>query len=697
MKSNQGFGIAALVALSIQTVSGALVVQAPDQQRILLDEVHGAKSSHHLQGRFLHITDFHPDAFYKPHSSTGEGSACHSGDGSAGYYGAETSDCDSPIALVNATFDWIAENIKDKIDFIIWTGDSARHDNDERYPRTTSQIRELNRFMVSKFDEVFGRERDDKDPFDVFTVPIVPTFGNNDILPHNIFDIGPNDWTRAYLDIWRDFIPESERHEFDQSGWFTVDVIPGYLTAFSLNTLYFFDKNAAVDGCSVKGEPGYRQMEWLRIQLQFLRERGMKAILTGHVPPARTDGKMNWDETCWQKYALWMRQYRDVIVGTLYGHMNVDHFILQDFADIDPSLDKGYGIEKARAKSKQSGISIRSAASYVSEMRATWALLPKKPKGMKSFADGKAESSTIAGLSDDARPNWEVEAWTKGKKNKGNKHKNAEKERDYLDSIGGKYAERFGLSFVSPSVVPNYYPTLRIYEYNITGVNYRPPTASDKRPKVEYEVGIEKKKKKKDKKKLRKRRRFTVPLPPSKSSPPGPAYSPQSLSLLGYQQYFANLTHINHDFDNMTVSNTDFDESHDFSFENEWQVQGGKWKDGKHGKHNGKKPNKGKGPNPRNFTYEILYDTRDDKIYKLKDLTVRSYVELASRMSRGMKGQTSAKKDEDVGAKKADKKKKKKGKMGKHKKKANKIWHTFLKRAFVATRTDEQIRQEFGN
>ena len=75
-----------------------------------------------------------------------------------------------------------------------------------------------------------------------------------------------------------------------------------------------------VDGCANKHEPGYEHMEWLRIQLQILRERGMKAILIGHVPPARTDSKESWDETCWQKFTLWERQYRDIIVGSLFGH-----------------------------------------------------------------------------------------------------------------------------------------------------------------------------------------------------------------------------------------------------------------------------------------------------------------------------------------------------------------------------------------
>lgn len=177
----------------------------------------------------------HPDPFYKVYSDTDGESACHRNTGPAGLYGAETSDCDSPFSLVNATFQWIDDNLKDSIDFVVWTGDSARHDNDEDIPRSDKQVVGLNTMLVNKFREVFGHAHS---PFnDDFVIPIVPTFGNNDILPHNIFTKGPNRWTRTYAQIWKDFIPEEQRHQFDRGGWFYVEVIPNKLAVFSLNTM----------------------------------------------------------------------------------------------------------------------------------------------------------------------------------------------------------------------------------------------------------------------------------------------------------------------------------------------------------------------------------------------------------------------------------------------------------------------------
>jgi endopolyphosphatase len=178
--------------------------------------------------------DFHPDPFYKTYSSTTEEAACHRHRGPAGIYGAETSACDSPFSLINQTFQWIKDNIKRDIDFVIWTGDSARHDNDDALPRTQKEVLKQNEFMVSKFADVFGQDGDK------WAIPVVPTFGNNDIMPHNIFLAGPNRWTMKYLDIWRSFIPEAQRHQFQQGGWFIVEVIPGQLAVISLNTLWVF-------------------------------------------------------------------------------------------------------------------------------------------------------------------------------------------------------------------------------------------------------------------------------------------------------------------------------------------------------------------------------------------------------------------------------------------------------------------------
>lgn len=650
-----------------------------------------------LQGRFLHITgkvastrdlcrsdpfaiDIHPDPFFKVHSDPDE--ACHSGKGEAGYYGAEVTSCDAPFSLVNATFKWIEDHLKDQIDFVVWTGDSARHDNDERLPRTDKQVIKLNRFIVDKFVEVFGKEDNihDPDPTNDFIVPIVPTFGNNDILPHNIFEPGPNKWTKTYNNIWERFVPQAQRHSFSRGGWFFTEVIPNKLAVFSLNTLYFFDSNSAVDGCDLESEPGYEHMEWLRIQLQFLRVRGMKAIMTGHVPPARTESKQSWDETCYQKYTLWMRQYRDVVVTSIFGHMNLDHFMFQDVQELKYKFKiKGVDEEFTRSRefqprSNNDTFTIAAKAQYLNELRSGWSDLPRPPSGPFVPTPDLYESPTDL---------------VEGQKKKGKKPDPEKELERYLKALGGPWGERFSLSLVSPSVVPNFFPTLRIVEYNITGMEDdhpaegaigTPAMITDMVEDESIEQGVLgkmenqetdyedsstdnrhqlKKKKKKGKKKKPKKPPFPVPKPPSKTSPPGPAYSPQSLSLLSWTQYYANLTKIHADI---------------------------------HSDKSDKDPS-------NHFKYHVEYTTSNDSNYQMSDLTMRSWLDLAERIGRdklpNLDGQLTV---EDVLEHSEEEEVDPMGQGGKKKSKTakNHLWKVFVKRAFVHTKPDEEIDQDFG-
>ncbi|KAF9695890.1 hypothetical protein EKO04_006108 [Ascochyta lentis] len=704
-------------------------------------DARAAQGGRKLTGRFLHITDFHPDPFYKTYSSTLAEAACHRHRGPAGIYGAETSGCDSPFSLINETFRWINDNVKDEIDFVIWTGDSARHDNDEKHARTQKQIISQNEFLVNKFGEVFGVSDKDRRGINDYVIPIVPTFGNNDVMPHNIFLSGPNKWTMKYLDIWRSFIPEAQRHQFQQGGWFSVEVIPGKLTVISLNTIYFFTSNSGVDGCANKHEPGYEHMEWLRIQLKIMRDRGMKAILMGHVPPARVDGKESWDETCWQKYTLWVQQYRDVIVGSLYGHMNIDHFMLQDFEQIDDNTKKGDMAAQARAKGtggeirllEDGEVTVASASDYLLSLRNFWARLPSPLADSDRKSQVELESWESENMAESSTWKWlMLRIFGSRKHNKSGKGA----KRKYLEKIGGKYAQRYSASLVSPSVVPNYYPTLRIVEYNITGLEHlhihgsTSPEVPDSSGALfnhefsddegyEREVDTLVKRKEKQKKKERaakhsKKFRFKVPEGPSKSAPPGPAYSPQVFTWTRYTQYFANLTLINNDFvdsqhhqpdvDSVSSSRNDLAPRKIFGLEfSDGKIESKGWKEGRHGKHQGKKPRPK--PHPKEFTYEVEYDTKDKNF---PDLTVRRWVEYARKIG-GSRAKATEIVDyeemdgfeQDVEEQQQDEletegKKHKKHKKGKKHRKASKEWFTFVKRAFVGTMDPREIKEVFG-
>lgn len=453
----------------------------------------------------------------------------------------------------------------------------------------------------------------------------------------------------------------------------------------------------------------------------------MKALIIGHVPPARTQKKNSWDETCWQKYALWMRQYRDVIVGGLYGHMNLDHFMLQDFDDINKDVQDGYEMvrstNKRRSGVEDEPINAEASGNYLIDLRDSWSKLPKEPS-KKDIAFWE-QLQSVEDVSEDARPEWEIEALVDadlrhGKDEQTQQKKDKKKLADYFKDIGGEWGERFSISHAAPSVVPNYFPTIRVYEYNVTGLNITVTPAHDSfadrldrwlqgvleeesdqiestLEDMQVELQLKKKKPKK--------RKFHVPEAPTKASPPGPAYSPQTLSLLGYVQYYANLTRINNDF----VQSTESGELSD-------DVDRQKWNEGKH---HGKKPHdKDQKPNPKKFKYEVLYDTRDgNEAYTLPDMSVRHYLNVAQQIGKfkpernALHVGTDVESTEDVEDEESNEdmeifEKGKKGKKGGHKKKkkkhhknprkANRPWYTFVERAFVGTKDLDEIEDQFG-
>ncbi|EFR01539.1 endopolyphosphatase [Nannizzia gypsea CBS 118893] len=548
-------------ALRIQDQDQAPLATAPDEAGDVQGQGHTG-----LHGRFLHITDIHADMFYKAYTKVKRD--CHRGHGVAGFFGTPGTDCDSPKTLLDATFDWIGDNLRDKVDFVIWTGDAARHDKDERRPRSEKEIVSTNQLIFDKFVKTFHKPRDELG--NTLKVPIIPTFGNNDIMPHNIMESGPNRWTHIFGELWRAVIPEEQRHSFAVGGWFYVEAIPEKLAVISLNTMYFYSANSAVDGCNSKYEPGFEHMEWLRTHLQLLRNRGMKAIVIGHVPPAQNKKKKNWSGSCWQKYAIWMKQYRDVVVGSFYGHMNVDHFILQDFNDIRYIID---GSAEADTSHQGQGkdVSTMVKMGYLRKLKKMWSKLPQPPR---------AEEGQVN---------------TAGYKKELKKY---HEERD----------TELGIS-------------LRVVEYNISGIENpkkwpQPPSLSpgedstyppdddgdyydDDDDNNWIEIWKKHKKHKKNKKKYPK---FTIPDPPSPTAPPGPAYSNQPFSLLGYQQYYANLTELNLVHDRQMLEQGDVDVSK-------------------------------KEKTPKDF-YQLEYDTRTDQSYQLPDMTLNSYLELARRIAR---------------------------------------------------------------
>ncbi|BGP41668.1 Endopolyphosphatase [Rhodotorula kratochvilovae] len=535
-----------------------------------------------LKGRFIHLTDVHPDPYYRPGASEDE--ACHfpakkkhkkgkkhkgkkgkgklivdepdaadeagldaraEGDDdeweggvartdkarTAGHWGLPISDCDTPLAFVNATFDWLEEHFKDEVDFVVWTGDNARHDIDSRVPRSLPEIFDLNRYVRDRVRQAFGKD-----------VPIVASIGNNDVYPHNVFFPGPNKVTNELLDIWKHLIPEQFLHTFARGGYYSVEAAGGDLLLVSLNTMYFYMRNTVVDGCPPFDEdlsllshpsssaahlnathspaspeaaalfaahiaalttardldPGTEQLLWLEQQLVLARARGMQVLLTGHVPATRA----NWYDGCFTRYAELVLGWQDTVVGQLFGHMNVDMFSFIQEADTSSALLPSASLSPPASHATNNRLLAPFSSSLVDGLHSLYTSLPSLKKL---------------------------------------------KERDYLPV------------HVNPSVIPTYLSGLRVWEYN-TSREAREEMRERVRAEQDDDLeeddeergtlarlvdAVKRKGRRGGKGKKGKKRPQDPdrpPKPPRRSSPHAPARTNTYLSPLSYTQYFLPLS-----------------------------------------------------------------------------------------------------------------------------------------------------------
>lgn len=483
-----------LAAATLAAICGTLVGSSSlPASRHLEASSSSQSSAPGLSGRFLHVTDFHIDPHYKPGTAISAG--CHSQKPHkehprAGYWGSAVSGCDSPPHLVQETVAWIQRNWlpqtkselktpsdqddgRAQFDFIVWTGDSARHDIDNKYPRTRQEIYDLNRWALSLLQQTFPG------------TPIVPTIGNNDIFPHNIMWPGPNDVISAFTDIWSDIIPEFQLHTFQLGGYFTKEVIPNKLAIISTNSMYWYDSNKVAEGCKKskkrrrrksrskkrkgkKGklleeseteedgeyewidesseysshdifealktkDPGTVQLEWLEAQLYQFRKRGMAVHIMGHVPP--TAG--NYFSNCYDVYSDTVLHYQETVLAQHFGHMNVDAFFIQE--DTGAVKRENKKADRGLEIAQQSHLEQTFESADDGEGRVVEPINSTLP--VVSLINAQA-------LSDDLRKDYAILP-------------SAERTND-------SYYHYF---FVAPSVIPTFLPGVRVWTYNVSGVD----------------------------------------------------------------------------------------------------------------------------------------------------------------------------------------------------------------------------------
>jgi predicted MPP superfamily phosphohydrolase len=180
--------------------------------------------------RFVQVSDIHYDPYFC--AAENANSWCHCVGNSKTLrrkvppvFGDAGSACDSPLDLVNATFDYI-KNMD--VDVILWTGDSGRHDRDPMIRHPIQDVKSQNRIVTEYFKKSFG------------TVQVLPSIGNWDTESKN--NASPKDlkWLfEQWAPLWNQYERESIAETFLVGGFYEWRHPKG-LSFLSLNTLSWF-------------------------------------------------------------------------------------------------------------------------------------------------------------------------------------------------------------------------------------------------------------------------------------------------------------------------------------------------------------------------------------------------------------------------------------------------------------------------
>ncbi|KAI9495013.1 Metallo-dependent phosphatase-like protein [Zychaea mexicana] len=259
-------------------------------------------------GKFLHITDIHLDSSYVEGSDPEQ--LCHRGTGNAGPLGAVRTKCDSSPALVKKTFDFIANKYSD-VDFVIYTGDSARHDRDDDLPRSMENVINEQKEVVGHFNKIFGPK-------------VYPVIGNNDVEPHNSCDENDEQF-KTIASIWQPLALNTSNHHYTRGGYFYEDVVPGKIRTVHTNTLLFYkDNKKAKADCKSPDGIGSMHLAWLKDVLEESRQQGYSVYILAHIPPTSKKGKAYYTDDCLDGYLSLLGTYKETVVGHFAGHYNND-------------------------------------------------------------------------------------------------------------------------------------------------------------------------------------------------------------------------------------------------------------------------------------------------------------------------------------------------------------------------------------
>lgn len=280
--------------------------------------------------RVLHLTDIHLDIEYVEGADAecGEPLCCRVYDLNpapnksrrAGEWG-DYRYCDLPYNALGQLFQHLAD-IRDKFDYVIFTGDIPAHD-------VWNQTQPQQLANMERLAKMFRKYLPDK--------PVYTTPGNHEGVPCNSFPPSsiPGEsmawFYSAYMQAWGYWLPDSTFSTIMRGGFYTFSPYQG-LRIVSFNSNFGSSLNwwLFVNTTDPEG-----QLQWLADVLQDAENNGEKVHILSHIPPSEV-----LDDFALNYYRL-VNRYENTIVGQFHGHTHTDEF--EVFYDIN-NLTRPVGV-----------------------------------------------------------------------------------------------------------------------------------------------------------------------------------------------------------------------------------------------------------------------------------------------------------------------------------------------------------------
>lgn len=268
-------------------------------------------------GKFLWLSDVHLDPYYGTSQAVNifQGGGCDQESAlTLKPYGQEG--CDSPERLILSAFSAQKQFIPDddELDFVLVTGDLCRHANDQ----FENPIRET-QAILSNITEMLHSAYPD--------IPVIPTFGNNDVTPDYFFDLeAPDLMLEMLTNGFSELLLDDEVATFSKGGYLARNVTET-ITVISLNTVVYCTHHVPAQEY-IRDPLG--QFDWLLKQLEIAQSAGRVAYIVGHIAPAVGSYRHSqlWHDHYLERYFSILKDFRDIVVGQLFGHLHSEEFRL---------------------------------------------------------------------------------------------------------------------------------------------------------------------------------------------------------------------------------------------------------------------------------------------------------------------------------------------------------------------------------